>query len=279
MAPYDFRIIWYKYLLKHNNLILSTSHPFWGDDSRAPRKYSLLTFITKYYWRTFLEDEKLKIVTVTKNAFNALNDNFRVHGKISQIYHSVDTSNFKAQNRKTNNIIKILFVGKFLQNKGLDAIVELIGEMDPNKFSFTLVGDGEYKKDIKHVFAKKNVTYLGFIGNRMELSKIYNDHHFFLNLSMKCDKWEELFGIVNIEAMASGLIVIASNHIGPSEIIQNGTNGFLVKENDSDAVINIILGLTDNWDKYLQIMNNATIYAQQFDKIFITQQWSDMINT
>ena len=78
--------------------------------------------------------------------------------------------------------------------------------------------------------------------------------------------------------MASGLIVIASKHIGPSEIIQNGINGYLVKENDSDAVIDIITGLTNNWDKYMQILNNATIYVQQFNKISIAQQLSDVIN-
>ncbi|MCP4265487.1 MAG: glycosyltransferase family 4 protein [Candidatus Brocadiaceae bacterium] len=277
MAPYDFRIIWYKCLLKHNDLILSTSHPFWENDNRSPRKYSILTVITKFYWKTFLEDEKLKIVTVTKKAFNSLNNNFKVHGKISQIYHCVDTTVFKAQYHKTNNIIKILFVGRFLQSKGLNTIVELIDKMDPNKFFFTLVGDGEYKKNIEHVFAKKNVTYLGFKRDRMELSKIYKDHHFFLNLSIRYDRWEELFGIVNIEAMASGLIVIASNHIGPSEIIQNGINGFLVKENDSDTVSGIIIGLTNNWDKYTQISNNAALSAQQFNKISIAQQWSGLI--
>jgi glycosyltransferase involved in cell wall biosynthesis len=279
MSPYDFRIIWYKYLLKHNNLILSTSHPFWENDNRAPRKYSLFTFIAKSYWKRFLEDEKLKIVTVTKKAFNSLNNNFKIYGKISQIYHCVDTTNFKAQYHKTNDIIKILFVGKFLKSKGLDTIVELIGKMDPNKFFFTFVGEGEYKKNIEHVFTKRNVIYLGFIDGKRTLSEIYNDHHFFLNLSIKQDKWEELFGIVNIEAMASGLIVIASNHTGPSEIIQNGINGYLVKESDSDAVIDIIIDLTNNWNKYMQILNNATRYVQQFSKISIAQQWSDMIDT
>ncbi len=279
MAPYDFRIIWYKNLLKHNNLILSTSHPFWDSENRAPRKYSLLTFIAKFYWKTFLENRKLKIVTVTKTAFNSLNNSFKINGEISQIYHCVNTDNFKAQHHKTNDIIKILFVGKFLRSKGLDTIVELIEKMNPNKFFFTLVGNGEYKKNVEHVFSKKNVTYLGFIRDKTKLSKIYNDHHFFLNLSIKNNKWEELFGIVNIEAMAAGLVVIASDHVGPAEIVQNGTNGFLVKEKDSDAVIEIITNLTNNWDKYKQIINNATKYVQNFDRISIAQQWSDMINT
>ena len=278
MSPYDFRIVWYRYLLNYNNLILSTSHPFWENDNRAPRKYSLFTFIAKFYWKKFLENNKLKIVTVTKKAFYSLNNTYGVHGKIEQIYHSVDTNSFKAQYRKTNDIIKILFVGSFLQSKGLDSIVKLIKEMDPNKFSFTLVGDGGYKKKIKYVFLKENVAYLGFIDDKIRLSKIYNDHHFFLNLSIKSNTWEELFGIVNIEAMASSLIVIASNHIGPSEIIQNGINGYLVNENDSDAVIDIIIGLTNNWDKYMQISNKATLSAQQFNKISIAQQWSDIIN-
>ena len=77
-------------------------------------------------------------------------------------------------------------MGKFLQSKGLDTIVELIEKMDPNKFFFTLVGDGEYKENIETcLFRKNNVNCPGFIGDKITLSKIYNDHHFFLNLSIK----------------------------------------------------------------------------------------------
>ena len=79
--------------------------------------------------------------------------------------------------------------------------------------------------------------------------------------------------------MAAGLVVIASNHIGPKEIIQNGTNGFLVKEKDPDAVIDIITDLTNNWDKYMQILDNATKYVQKFNRVSIAQQWSDIINS
>ena len=57
----------------------------------------------------------------------------------------------------------------------------------------------------------------------------------------------ETFGIVLIEAMASGKPVIASNIPGPNEIIQNGYNGFLFeKENHKELTDCLKLLLNDN---------------------------------
>jgi len=280
MAPYDFRIIWYQLLLKNNNLIYNTSHPFWGDDNKNPRKYGIFTNFFKKIWVNFLKNENLKIVTVTKHSFNTLIDNFEINGKITQIYHSVDIDKFKPNNDYNNNFCKfnILFVGKFLYEKGLDTIIELIKILDKKKFHFHIVGDGEYKKKIEHVFDLENVTYYGWISDKKELAKIYRKCHIFLNPSIKTDKWQELFGIVNIEAMASGLVVIASNHIGPSEIIQNKINGFLVEEKNSFEIASIVKLLYFNKKLYNFIVNNAIMSVYRFDKKIISKKWKEIIN-
>ena len=278
MAPYDFRIIWYKQLLKNNNLIYSTSHPFWGDESKNPRKYGLFTFIFRDSWKSFLKNKKIKISTVTKSAYNTLKNNYEINGKISQIYHTVDTSKFHKSIIQEDSKFHILFAGKLLYEKGLDTIVELIETMDNEKYHFHIVGDGEYKDKISHVFKYKNVTYHGWISDKSVLANIYQQCHIFLNPSIKNSKWQELFGIVNIEAMASGLLVISSNHIGPSEIIDSGVNGFLVEEKQYKLIKNIIEELYENIDKYKYISDNAIKRAKDFSINNISKKWEKLIN-
>ena len=278
MAPYDFRIIWYRLLLKNNNLIYSSSNPFWGDETKNPRKYGLFTFIFKMFWKSFLKDKKLKISTVTKSAYDTLKNNYEINGKISQIYHTVDTSKFHNSIKEEDNKYHILFAGKLLYEKGLDTIVELIKTMDRARYHFHIVGDGEYKDKISNVFEYENVTYHGWISDKNVLANIYQQCHIFLNPSIKNSKWQELFGIVNIEAMASGLVIIASDHIGPSEIIINKENGFLVKEKQYKLIKNIIESLYNNPNEYRCISDNAIKRAKDFSIENISKKWEKLIN-
>jgi len=278
MAPCDFRIVWYKLLLQNNSLIYSTSNPFWGDDSKNPRKYGVFTPILKTFWINFLKDKRLKIVTVTKSSYNTISKNFKINGIIKQIYHTVDTSMFKVMKKEEDNKFQILFAGKLLYEKGLDTIVELIKTMDKSKYHFHIVGDGEYRKNIADVFEYDNVTYHGWINDKTILANIYQQCHIFLNPSIKNAKWQELFGIVNIEAMASGLIVIASNHIGPSEIIDEGKNGFLVEEKNSFEIANIIKRLYENKSLFDKVSQNAIKSSQQYSIENISKKWEEIIN-
>lgn len=279
MAPYDFRIIWYHLLMKKNQFIYNTSWPFWDDDKNVPRKYGFLTSIIKLIWKKFIEDKKIKIVAVTKATNESLINNFKINGYITQIYHTVDFTKFTTnENRYLNNKIRILFVGSLIKQKGLNVLINLINSLNPLKYEFSIVGKGEYKKNIEYIFERDNVTYHGYIGNKDELSKIVKYHHIFLNPSIKTKKWQELFGIVNIEAMAAGLVVIASNHIGPSEIIANGVNGFLVEENKPKQIMNILSRLENNPSEYNEISQNAKVKAAEFDIRNISQQWSLIID-
>ena len=74
-----------------------------------------------------------------------------------------------------------------------------------------------------------NVKYLGKISDKKKLAAVYNGCDIFMLLSRKTPKWEEWFGITLVEAMACGLPIIATDNVGPREIINDGVNGFLVK--------------------------------------------------
>lgn len=275
-APYDFRFLWYSMLSKKNNFIYHTSHSKWEDDEEAIFNYKIFNKFLKFFWLHKLN--KVKIVCVTKAVENSIK-NVVNNDKIFQIYHSINFNRFyQERDFKKISKFKILFVGRMVYEKGLDTIVELIKILDKEKFEFTFVGDGKYRKNIEFIFNEKNVNYLGWISNKNELAKIFKDHHILLNPSIKIKKWEELFGIVNIEAMASGMIVIASKHIGPREIIENGKNGFLVDEKDIHQIRNILEKLLENKELISKISKNAIEYAKTFDISNIAKKWEKVIN-
>jgi len=275
-APYDIRFLWYSLLSKKNNFIYHTSHYKWENDSESVFNYCCILPVLKNFWKRKLE--KIKIVGVTKAVEKSLK-NILQNKNIYQIYHSINFKIFyNPRDFKKEKKIKILFVGRMVYEKGLDTVVDLINRSDPQKYEFTFVGDGKYRKKIEYIFERENVKYLGWITDKNKMSQIYKEHHILLNPSIKIRGWEELFGIVNIEAMAAGMIVIASEHIGPKEIIENNKNGFLIKEKDVDKIIEIINHLYENRDKMNHISENASEFAKRFDIKEISEQWKKVIN-
>lgn len=277
-GPYDFRFLYYSMLRKKNNFIYHTSHPKWGEDKNSVFLYGPFTKILKAYWHRILSSENVKIVAVTKQSKKTLEKELHIN-KVNQIYHSINLERFKAkEEKKYFERLKILFVGRLVYEKGLDTLVEIIEKIDSSKFDFTIVGDGNYKDKISYIFKKENVHYLGWINNKDKLASVFKEHDVLLNPSIRHKNWEELFGIVNIEAMAAGLVVIASNHIGPKEIITNEVNGFLVNEKISKEVIDILNKLYKDRESLRKISQNAIKRANDFSTKSISEKWEKVIN-
>ena len=277
-APYDFRFLWYSILKNRNNFVYHTSHHKWGEDDKSVFLYGIFTPVVKFFWQKILKSQNIKVVSVTKESKMTLENNFELSVKVHQIYHSINLERFHTENKKKSDKLKILFVGRLVYEKGLDILVQVIQNLDKEKFEFTIVGDGNYKEKISYIFKNENVHYMGWISDKDKIASIFKEHDILLNPSIKHKDWEELFGIVNIEAMACGVIVIASNHIGPKEIIDDGVNGFLVPENNAQLIINKLNLLYKNREMITQISNKAIKRANDFSVKNIANQWREIIN-
>lgn len=117
----------------------------------------------------------------------------------------------------------ILYVGRLIESKGVDKICNLAKIMPDYKF--TIIGEGH----LKDYVSLPNVHFLGKVQNNL-LYEFYNKNEFSLFLSTY-----ENFPLVGIEAMACGVIVIATN-LGFSEYIIDGVNGFLLYNTSLETV-------------------------------------------
>lgn len=277
-GPYDFRFLWYSILKNNNNFIYHTSHHKWGEDEKSVFLYGLFTPVLKFFWQKILRSQNIKVVAVTKESKMTLENSIKLSVQVNQIYHSINLERFYIESKESFQKIKVLFVGRLVYEKGLDILADVIQNLDKEKFEFTIVGDGNYKEKISHIFENKNVHYLGWINDKDKIASIFKEHDILLNPSVRHKDWEELFGIVNIEAMACGVVVIASNHIGPKEIINDGVNGFLVNENDSNIIIKKLNLLYENREIVSQISTMSIKRANDFSMENIANQWRQIIN-
>ncbi len=133
-----------------------------------------------------------------------------------------------------------LFVGRMVQEKGLDELSQAASALRKQgyKFHLAFAGDGPYRKVMEERLPQDH--YFGFIQGR-ELSELYASSDLFVFPSTT-----ETFGNVVLEAMASGLPVVGAAQGGSLDLVKPGENGFLAKPLDGEDFARQVKTLLDN---------------------------------
>lgn len=147
---------------------------------------------------------------------------------------------FITQSRKfEKGISNFIYVGTFMKRKYASCLVPAIANAyKEDKFTITFVGDGDDKKQIiskaKECNCAERIHFTGRI-LREEIFRHLDKSDVFIMISRI-----ETFGLVYLEAMARGCIVIASKNEGMDGIIEHGKNGFLCTAGDEKELQLII---------------------------------------
>lgn len=123
----------------------------------------------------------------------------------------------------------LLYVGRLDKEKNIDFILRSISSEKIN-CHFVIVGIGDESENLKKLAKilrlEKSVTFTGFVPNE-NLPQIYDVGDCFVNASEA-----ELQSIVTMEAMASGLPVVAVRAMALPELVHHGVNGYTFESGD-----------------------------------------------
>ena len=168
----------------------------------------------------------------------------------------------KPVERTFNDIRKFVFVGTLIKRKyPAEIIPALVKTFGREKFDVSYIGKGSESRQIakyaEKLFVKDNVHELGYI-SRDEVVNQLRDSDVFIMISRK-----EAYGLVYLEAMAQGLITIASREEGFDGIIEHGKNGFLCQAGDIEELADIISEIKQmSPDELKRISYNAYLTAR-----------------
>ena len=120
-------------------------------------------------------------------------------------------------------------------DKTIEAVSSVYGKDD---YSLTIVGEGAMRESleakVKNLDATDKIRLTGRIP-RQEIIPILDKSDVFILISRG-----EVFGLVYIEAMSRGCIVIASKGEGMKGVIEHGVNGYLCESGNAEELANII---------------------------------------
>jgi glycosyltransferase involved in cell wall biosynthesis len=159
-----------------------------------------------------------------------------MRGELREIPLGVDTSHFAPLDRDApRGRLRVGYVGRLEVHKGVDVLIEAISRV--SEATLLITGAGPLS-DALASFARTmdltdRITFRGFV-DQHGLPDIYRSLDVVAIPSLPTSQWQEQFCRVAVEAMASGIPVVASDTGALPEVV--GDAGLLVPPGDAEAL-------------------------------------------
>lgn len=162
---------------------------------------------------------------------------------VATLYSPLNTQiiSFRNSPCSSRKSLRMIQVGRLVEKKGGRMSVMALAGLSDTTIGLEFVGDGlerEYLKNLAVTLGVADrVVFSGTLPQKEVLRKIQDAHLLLVPSLMGSSGDSE--GIPNVikEAMALGTVVLASDHAGAPEIIEDGVNGYLFSEGSQEAFL------------------------------------------
>ncbi len=173
------------------------------------------------------------VTTPTRKAADFLESTIDISGVIP-ISCGIDRSNYRPD-LTPRDANRILFVGRLTTEKHIDVVLKALSQLDPAlDVTFDVVGGGDQRAKLETLAQQLGVaSRVTFHGHASEedLRTLYSRASVFAIASIA-----ELQSIATMEAMASGLPIVAANAVALPHLVHDGENGYLFEPGNADEL-------------------------------------------
>ena len=177
------------------------------------------------------------------------------------LYRFAEDIELRAQFAEKNEVI-ITHISNFRKVKRMDDVIRIFeGVQKQLSAKLLLVGDGPELHQVKNLARELEISdKVFFLGKSKRIEQITSISDVFLLPSET-----ESFGLVALEAMASGVAVVSSNVGGLPEVNEDGVTGFLNEVGDIEGMIASVLNILKDKDTLARFKTNALEHSKKFE--------------
>lgn len=210
-----------------------------------------------------MEKEQLPAVSGTI-VHNALSDYFKRTADEYRVAH------------KSSDVFTVLMLCSLKAYKGVDEFVQVAKALPHIRFELVV---NATREEIQQYFQPHDFPpNLTTFDRQSNVHPFYQRAHLVLNLSHP-EQWVETFGMTLLEGMYYGLPCIAPPIGGPTEIVEDQKNGFLIDQREVPQIAETIRRLADNEQLYQRLANQATLTSSQFSYTRMLAQIQGILQT
>lgn len=209
----------------------------------------------------------------TRELMRTLSENGFANLKV--VSRGVDTKLFNISKRSTSlraswgateNTTVLISVGRMAPEKNLDQVLKTYEALKNTgkAFKLVMVGDGPLKEQFQQRYTE--IIFPGML-SQSNLAAYYASSDLFVFPSQT-----ETFGNVTLEALASGIPVLAFDCAAARDWVQRGINGWLVAENNPDGFAAQAVSVVNNKEVLDQITHSTRQQVVHLDWDQIAEQ-------
>jgi len=193
-----------------------------------------------------------------------------VAGTWKTVYNTIDFAQYEL-NKHTDSDAPLIFLGRLDRIKGAHTAINVAKATGKKlwiagNISHTADNQAYFKNEIEPLIDGEQVKYLGALNDAQKNSYLQQAQALLFPI-----EWDEPFGIVMIEAMACGTPVIAFKRGSVPEVVEEGTSGFIVT-NEQQMIEKVVLLNTINRAKCRETAQ------KRFDVSVIARQYLNLFN-
>jgi colanic acid/amylovoran biosynthesis glycosyltransferase len=159
--------------------------------------------------------------------------------------------------------LRLLSVARLVEKKGIEfgirAVADLVGR--GMKVQYDIVGDGPLRESLEALSRDLGLSdAVHFLGSRphAEITSLMQDHHVLMVPSVTDSSGgKEGIPVVIMEAMATGLLVVATRHSGIPEIVGHGETGLLAEERNPAELAEHLNAILNDQDRWISLVHAA----------------------
>lgn len=199
------------------------------------------------------------------------NEIFRINSSLNENFATTVYENYKLK-----KVPSILFIGRLIDGKKVEKLFEYFQRLnkESGEFQLIVIGDGPMRESFVSTY--KDISNVFFLG------KIYDEDT--ISSIMKICKFVFLPGYVGlsiVHSFANGkpFITFESQEHGPEiKYLNQGINGFILKENEVDFNLKLMLRILTDEDYYKTLSKSALETAKKYSIENMVNNFYSVIN-
>ena len=169
---------------------------------------------------------------------------------------------------------QIVFLGRLVSDKGVDLLLKSFADLNTCGYCLTIIGVGPEREGLEQLATALGISpYVQFLGaiQGEALARELNHHQ----LMVIPSRWREPFGVVALEGLACGCVVLASDGGGLPDAV--GPAGLLFARGDQSDLTRQLQRLLNNGELRDRLRTQAPAHLARFQEDQVCSQYLELI--